>query len=128
MKFFVLSILVIVTFGCFGETAAQEVFTKATRETSVKEAKEVKEAQEIPLKEDIDLSDVTIEMKRDGSSLGCINCADIYKVSITGSGIVRFEGKVGVKLNGAYTFSVDPEIVKALVAEFQKIDFFALGG
>src|SRR5262245_7443769 len=101
MKIFVLSILIVLSLGCFEQAAAQDA--PAKRGVSIKQEAvkpDASPAQEALVKENIDLSDVAIEMKRDGSSLGCVNCADIYKVSINGNGTLVFEGNLGARLNG----------------------------
>ncbi|HLM01660.1 MAG TPA: DUF6438 domain-containing protein [Pyrinomonadaceae bacterium] len=74
----------------------------------------------------INWAEVKIEIKRDGSSTGCIGCAAEYSASIDGNGIVSYEGFSGVRLKGKHAFSIPVEQFKALVGDFKKIDFFAL--
>ncbi len=83
-------------------------------------------AQAIPADEEINLAEVKIEMKRDGSSIGCFSCSTDYLVSIDGNGIVNYEDYSGVKLKGNYIFSLPVEQVKDLIKDFRKINFFSL--
>lgn len=83
-------------------------------------------AQAFPAAAEINLAEVKIEIKRDGSSLGCIGCGVEYVASIDGNGIVNFEGYSGIKFKGKNTFSIPVETVKDLIKDFRKIDFFAL--
>jgi hypothetical protein len=77
-------------------------------------------------KNDINLMEVRIEIKRDGSSMGCIGCTPEYSASIDGNGIVHYEGFSGVKLKGRHTFSISVEQVKDLLENFRKINFASL--
>lgn len=74
----------------------------------------------------INPAEVKIEIKRDGSSMGCINCTAEYSASIDGNGIISYEGYSGVRLKGKQTFSISVEQVKDLINDFKKINFFAL--
>ena len=76
--------------------------------------------------DEINLAEVKIEIKRDGSSTGCIGCTAEYSASIDGNGIVNYEGYSGVRLKGKHTFSISVEQVKDLISDFKKINFFAL--
>ena len=75
---------------------------------------------------EINLAEVKIEIKRDGSSTGCIGCTAEYSASIDGNGIVNYEGYSGIRLKGKHTFSISVEQVKDLISDFKKINFFAL--
>jgi len=75
---------------------------------------------------EINLAEVKIEIKRDGSSTGCIGCTAEYSASIDGNGIVSYEGYSGVSLTGKHTFSISVEQVKNLISDFKTINFFAL--
>lgn len=75
---------------------------------------------------EINWAEVKIETKRDGSSMGCVNCTAEYSASIDSNGIVSYEGFAGATLKGKHTFSIPVEQFKALVGDFKKIKFFAL--
>ena len=75
---------------------------------------------------EINLAEVKIETKRDGSSTGCFGCSEEYSASIDGNGIVNYEGYSGVRLTGKHTFSISVEQIKDLISDFKKINFFAL--
>jgi len=83
-------------------------------------------AQAISADDEINLAEVKIEIKRDGSSTGCIGCTAEYSASIDGNGIITYEGYSGVKLTGKQTFSISVEQIKDLISDFKKINFFAL--
>lgn len=76
--------------------------------------------------DEINLAEVKVEIKRDGSSIGCRDCTAEYYASIDGNGIVNYEGFSGVRLVGKYTFSISIEQIKDLISNFKKVDFFAL--
>ena len=76
--------------------------------------------------DEINLAEVKIETKRDGSSGGCIGCTAEYSASIDGNGIVNYEGYSGVKLKGKHTFSISVKQIKDLISDFKKINFFVL--
>ncbi len=76
--------------------------------------------------DEINLAEVKIEIKRDGSSTGCFGCAAEYSSSIDGNGIVNYEGYSGVRLTGKHTFSISIEQVRSLIGDFKKINFFSL--
>ncbi len=83
-------------------------------------------AQASTADDEINLAEVKIEIKRDGSSTGCIGCTAEYFASIDGNGIINYEGYSGVRLTGKHTFSIPVEKVKDLVKGFRKISFFSL--
>ena len=66
-------------------------------------------AQSNLVDDEINLAEVKIEIKRDGSSMGCIGCTAEYSASIDGNGIVNYEGYSGVRLTGKHTFSISDE-------------------
>jgi hypothetical protein len=78
-------------------------------------------AQEV---RDADLKDVVITLKQE-NRCGCVGCCAVFKVSITGDGTVTYDGIDAVKLPGKQVYSIPPEQVKELVAEFYKVDFFS---
>ena len=63
-------------------------------------------AQASSADDEINLAEVKIEIKRDGSSTGCIGCTAEYFASIDGNGIVNYEGYSAVRLQGKHTFSI----------------------
>jgi len=75
---------------------------------------------------EINLTEVKIEIKRDGSSMGCIGCTAEYSALIDGNGIINYEGYSGVRLKGKHTFSISVEQVRDLISDFRKTNFFAL--
>ena len=75
-------------------------------------------AQTSSADDEINLAEFKIEMKRDGSSLGCTSCTAEYSASIDGNGIVSYEGYSGVNLKGKHTFSISVEQVKDLIGDF----------
>ncbi len=83
-------------------------------------------AQSNLVDDEINLAEVKIEIKRDGSSMGCIGCTAEYSASIDGNGIINYEGYSGIRLKGKHTFSISVEQVKDLIRDFRKINFFAL--
>jgi hypothetical protein len=83
-------------------------------------------AQSNPAKDEINPADVRIEIKRDGSSMGCIGYTPEYLASINGNGIVHYEDFSGVQLKGRHTFSIAVEQVKDLLEHFRKINFTSL--
>jgi hypothetical protein len=76
--------------------------------------------------DEINLAEVKIEIKRDGSSNDLIGGTAEYSASIDGNGIVNYEGYSGVRLKGKHTFSISAAQVKDLISDFKKINFFAL--
>lgn len=83
-------------------------------------------AQASSVDDGINLAEVKIEIKRDGSSTGCIGCTAEYSATIDGNGIVNYEGYSGIRLKGKHTFSISVEQVRDLISDFKKINFFAL--
>lgn len=75
--------------------------------------------------QDGDLRDVVITMKQE-NHCGCIGCCSEYSVSISGDGIVTYEGIAAVRVTGKQVYSIQYYQVKELVDEFYKADFFAL--
>ncbi len=67
-------------------------------------------------------SEVLITMQR----TMCFGFCPAYTVSITGEGEVQYTGERCVKETGEQSATIAPEAVQELVAEFEKIDFFAL--
>jgi len=76
--------------------------------------------------DEINLAEVKIEIKRDGSSMGCIGCTAEYSASFDGNGIVNYEGYSGIRLKGKHTFSISIEQVRSIIGDFKRINFFAL--
>lgn len=74
---------------------------------------------------DSDLKDVVITMKQE-NHCGCDGCCSEYSVSISGDGIVAYEGVDAVKVRGKQIYSISIDQVKELVSEFYKVDFFSL--
>ena len=57
---------------------------------------------------------------------GCYGECPIYKVRISGSGLVRFDGEHFVKASGRHTARVRPAAVRELVAAFEKAGWFRI--
>ncbi len=74
----------------------------------------------------INLEDIIITMKREPMNDGCLYCVPVYSVSISGDGIVTYEGVANVKVTGKHVYSIPIEQVKELVSAFYRIDFFSL--
>jgi hypothetical protein len=74
----------------------------------------------------VNLKDVIITMKQEPVNDGCLNCVPVYSVSISGDGIVTYEGNAAVTVTGKQVYSISVGQVKELVAEFYRIDFFSL--
>ena len=74
---------------------------------------------------DSDLKDVVITMKQE-NHCGCMGCCAEYSVSISGDGLVTYEGIDAVKIRGKQIYSISIDQVKELVSEFYKVDFFSL--
>jgi len=82
---------------------------------------------------EVDSSEITISMKRDGFPCGYVaaNERDLrgcpaYSISIAGNGKVTYEGISSVKARGKRTFMISVEQVKQLLADFERIKFFEL--
>ena len=56
----------------------------------------------------------------------CFGRCPVYTVTISGDGTVSYEGRQFVSVTGKQQSHVDPSAVRALVKEFEAIDFFAL--
>ena len=83
-------------------------------------------SQENPLVNEVNLADLKITIKRDGSNDGCLNCSPAYVMSIDGNGIVNYEGFSGINLTGKHTFSISAEQVEDLLIDFKNVKFFSL--
>jgi len=83
-------------------------------------------SQENPLVNEVNLADLKITIKREGSNDGCLNCSPAYVMSINGNGIVNYEGFSGVKLTGKYSFSISTEQIEDLLTDFKNAEFFSL--
>jgi len=82
---------------------------------------------------EVDSSEITISMKRDGFPCGYVpvNEKDLsgcpaYSISIAGNGAVTYEGISSVKTRGKRSFTISVEQVNQLLADFERINFFEL--
>ena len=69
-----------------------------------------------------DIKDVLITLER----TACKGKCPVYTLSIYGNGTVVYEGKDYVKVQGRQTTAISEDQVRQLIAEFQKVDYFAL--
>jgi len=65
---------------------------------------------------------VSIRLERDG----CFGTCPIYRVELSGSGDVRYDGERFVLIEGHHGAKVDPAHVAALVEQFRQADFWSL--
>lgn len=68
------------------------------------------------------LKNLVISLERQG----CLGPCPVYKLTIYGSGKVIYKGEKYVKVVGERTITVEKEKVSALLAEFEKINYFDL--
>jgi uncharacterized protein DUF6438 len=73
---------------------------------------------------------VTITIKTEGGPTMCMAgvdyCLPAYVVSVNETGLVKYFGVGGVKIEGERTHSISPSRVRDLVADFMRINFFSL--
>ncbi len=56
----------------------------------------------------------------------CFGWCPDYTVTISGEGTIAYEGRRYVGVTGKRTAHVEPAVVRALVREFEAVDFFSL--
>jgi hypothetical protein len=67
--------------------------------------------------------DILIELER----TGCFGFCPQYSVTIDGNGLAVYEGREYVRVKGRQQTKVPPATVRQLIAEFERLGFFALG-
>lgn len=78
-------------------------------------------ADEVGASASAQADDVRISMER----LPCFGTCPVYTVTITGDGLVTFNGQSHVQTVGEATARIEPAAVAALVAELEKGGFFS---
>ena len=71
-----------------------------------------------------EFSRVTITMKTEGGPCDCI--APAYSVSVDESGTVLYTGLTGVSVRGERSHSISTAVVRDLVSDFLRSDFFSM--
>ena len=71
-----------------------------------------------------EFSRVTITLKTEGGPCDCI--APAYSVSVDESGTVVYTGLTGVSVRGERSHSISTAVVRELVSDFLRSDFFSM--
>lgn len=67
-------------------------------------------------------SDAVITLERSG----CLGTCPTYKLIVFGDGLVLYEGRENVKTKGIARTVINQDLVRQLISEFSKADFFTL--
>ncbi len=75
----------------------------------------------LPFPENVDRSSLEFELER----TVCFGTCPSYTVSVSGDGMVRFDGRERVAVPGHQTAHISPEAVTDLLAKFRSADFLS---
>lgn len=120
MKIWQMIIALCLATSCGASALAQDEGVVASVQMGA--AKRVRPGPHRPMPLIRNLTAVTIRLERGG----CLGSCPDYRVEISGSGEIRYDGNRLVLVEGHHGAKVDPMRVAALVEQFRKADFWSL--
>ena len=85
------------------------------------EPPEVWASRHVAVPDQVDLGTLRISLKR----TGCYGTCPSYRVTISGDGLVSYEGDRDVLVNGAHADHISSDAVRELLSSFRKADFLS---